>query len=101
MLAEYSVGLLRPYNPPVEVSTPVQALKAALAFSVAPQNYRTDFEVCAGLVEASDAKVLESAERLQEQALTWLRKRLEGRTFAADDVRALLLDGSLQSYLKS
>jgi predicted nucleotidyltransferase len=101
MLAEYSVGLFRPYNPPVEVSTPVQALKAALAFSVAPQNYRTDFEVCAGLVEASDVKVFESAERLQEQALTWLRTRLEGRTFADDDVRALVLDGSLQSYLKS
>ena len=101
MLAEYSVGLFRPYNLPVEVSTPVQALKAALAFSVAPKSYRTDFEVCAGLVEASDVKVFESAARLQEEALTWLRTRLEGRTFASDDVRALLLDGSLQSYLKS
>ena len=101
MLAEYSAGLLSPYNPPVEVSSPADALRAALALAEAPETYASDFEICAGLTAAPDQDVFESAVRLQETLLEWLRVRLEGEALDPDDVRALLVDGSLQAYLRS
>lgn len=100
-LAEYSVGLVQPFNPTVEVRSPVQALYSALALREAPQNYQLDFKVCAGLTEATDREVYVAAVRMQAELLCWLRARLEGESFRSDDVRALLMDGSLQAYLQS
>lgn len=101
MLAEFSVAILAPYNPTPDVRSPVEALKAALGFQVAPDHYRTDFEICAGLSEASDAAVFQAASRLQDNLLSWLASRLAGETFEADDVRTHLQTGALQTYLNS
>lgn len=100
-LAEHSVGLVQPFNPRVEVCSPVEALDCALALKEVPSNYRGDFEICAGLRAASDREIYVAAERMQQELLTWLRLRLEDESFALDDSRALLRDGSLQAYLAS
>lgn len=98
MLAEYSVGLLQPFNPPVEVRSPAEALAAAIALPQAPAHHRKDFETCWGLAPAPDAEIAAAAARLTAEALAWLRERLADETFEADDIHAALLSGDLETY---
>lgn len=98
MLAEYSAGLVLPFNPQVAVRSPAEALAAALALPDTPAHYREDFETCWGLAPAPDEAVIAAAERMTREALAWLRERLAGEVFADDDIRAALLEGTLEAY---
>ncbi len=100
-LAEYSIGLLRPFNSEVNVHTPVEALRAALSFKEAPAHYRQDTEFCMGLSPAMEPQIAQAAKRLVAETLTFLRERLCGEAFAQDDIRAALLDGTLEAYVSS
>ncbi len=99
MLAEFSVGLLRELNPAVQVSSTVEALKAALSFRECPETYAHDVRVCWGLLPATDDDVVRSATRLQQSVLERLKEHLATGVWDTDDVRALLVDGRLQRYL--
>ena len=100
-LAEYSVGLLRPFNSEVKVRTPVEALGAALSFKEAPAHYRQDAEICMGLSPAIEPQIALAAKRLVAETLTFLRERLGAEAFPQDDIRAALLDGTLEAYVAS
>ncbi len=98
LLAETSVGLMRPHNPPVEVASPVEALRAALAFEQAPPGYAEDFRACCGLVGVTDAEVAAAARRLQEGVIGWLRAR-DGAGDASLELGARTGEGALRAYL--
>jgi len=100
-LAEYSAGLLRPFNSNVTVRTPIEALRVALSFEKAPAHYREDAELCMGLSPGLEPQIAQAAKRLVAETLTFLRDRLNGEAFVQDDIRTALLDGTLDAYVWS
>jgi hypothetical protein len=100
-LAEYAAGLLRPFNPAVNVRTPIEALRVALSFEEAPEHFRHDAELCMGLSPALEPQIAQAAKRLVAETLGFLRERLSTEAFADDDIRAALRDGTLEAYVSS
>jgi predicted nucleotidyltransferase len=100
-LAEYATGLLRPFNPVLNVRTPIEALRVALSFEEAPEHFRHDAELCMGLSPTLEPQIAQAAKRLVAETLSFLRERLGAEAFANDDIRAALRDGTLEAYVSS
>jgi predicted nucleotidyltransferase len=63
-VAGYAPGLLRPLNPEVVVGSRDEAVRAALAFPVAPPRYRDDMLTALGFTTATADEVAAAAQRL-------------------------------------
>jgi len=101
-MAQLCPSLLRPLNPDVAPTHRYDALRAALAFPVAPAGYRDDLLLCLGLSgRASTAlEVHDAARRLLTGILALLRDHgscLEGQL--PPDLYGYLMDGTVERYV--
>jgi hypothetical protein len=96
--AALAPGLLRAVNPEMIVRDRREAIEAARALRVAPEHYRQDFEICLGLVAATDEVVERSALRLGRELLAFLRERAP-EADPQPDLARYLADGTLERQL--
>ena len=100
LLAEYSPALLAEFNPGIVVRSPVGALNAALSLPRAPEHYREDFAICAGLTSVGEQEIAHAARRLALGIVAYLRKHGDGRVTDSPDLAEALYSGALERYLR-
>ena len=98
LLAEYAAGVLREFNPPTTVRTPVEAIRAAMTLPDVPEHYQRDFETCAALRPAVNEEVIAAARRLAAEVLAFLRERTD-RPGHGDNVRDRHIIDGFHAYL--
>jgi hypothetical protein len=91
-------ALLRPLNPEQVVTDSRDAILAALDLKVAPEHYREDFRVAAGLDPAHLAGVAAATLRLGSELLSFLRERAPD-VDPQPEIRRYLADGTFERYL--
>lgn len=91
-------ALLRQLNPERVVRDSREAMLAALDLAVAPEHYREDFTIAAGLAPAEDQAVAAAVLRLAAELLAFLRERAPD-VDSQPDVARYLADGTLECYL--
>ena len=102
-VAAYGMGetapvLLRDLNAPCTVRNRVEAVRAALEFTVAPDGWAEDLAVLLALTPADDARVRAAAERLARGVLVLLRERAPG-VDPQPEIGRYLADGTLERHL--
>ncbi|HWV22881.1 MAG TPA: hypothetical protein VNZ58_01715, partial [Thermomicrobiales bacterium] len=102
-LARLCPTLLRPLNPDIQPQNRIEAMRAVLAFPVAPDEYRDDLLRCFGLSgEAlSGDDVRASARRLTFGTIGLLMAHVTiVGALLPDDLAAALADGRLARYVR-
>lgn len=94
-------GPLRPFNPEQIARSLREALNAALGFTSAPPNYRSDLEICLGRRGVEDHVVFDAAIRLGKDVLEFVRARLGEGKLDDGDIRASPRDGRADRYLRA
>lgn len=102
-LGQLCPSLLRPINPEVIPTHRDDALRAALAFPVAPDGYREDVVRCLGLSgqATTPGDVLDAARRLAEGTVALLREHAQLlQAELPSDLHGYLCDGTLERYIR-
>ncbi len=97
-LGESAPALLRDLNAPLTVPSRVEAVRAALAFALAPDGWSDDLAVLLALAPADDAHVRDAAERLARGVLALLRERAPD-VDPQPEIGRYLLDGTFERHL--
>jgi len=91
-------ALLRDLNAPVRVLDQLDAIHAALGFTVAPPGWSDDLLVLLGLAPAADDAVRTAVERLARGTLALLRERAP-HVDPQPELSRYLADGTLERHL--
>jgi phosphoribosyl-AMP cyclohydrolase len=91
-------ALLRDINAPVRVVDQLDAVRAALGFTVAPPGWSDDLSVLLGLAPADDDAVRSAARRLAAGTLALLRRRAPD-VDPQPELARYLADGTLERHL--
>ena len=97
--AELAVALLRDLNDARTVETRAEAVRAAVAFTTAPEGWAADFLTAAGFEPADDARVRAAVRGLATGVLRLLRERRSGLGDHQPELTTYLLDGTLERLL--
>jgi hypothetical protein len=92
-------ALLRELNDPPSVASRVGAVRAALAYTEAPDGWHDDLLVLLGLTAADDDRVGQAVTRLGRGTLAMLRERGSKAGSWQPDLNRYLLDGTLERHL--
>jgi hypothetical protein len=98
IVGETAVPLLLDLNPPQPVRTRLEALEAALALRVAPEDWRDDLPALLGLAPAQDIRP--AVERIAFGVLRLLREAGSRVADAQPDLTRYLHDGTLERHLE-
>jgi hypothetical protein len=100
LVGETAPPLLRDLNHAIVVNTRAAAVRAAAAFTTAPEGWSEDVLTVLGLAPARDAEVRSAVERIAGGVLEILRKREATVGDRQPDLTRLLLDGTLERHLE-
>jgi hypothetical protein len=92
-------ALLRELNDPPSVASRVGAVRAALAYTEAPDGWHDDLLVLLGLTAADDDRVRQAVTRLGRGTLAMLRASGSKAGSWQPDINRYLLDGTLERHL--
>jgi hypothetical protein len=91
--------LVRELNEPLVVRNPVEAVRAALGFAIAPPGWADDLSALLGLAPADDEGVRTAVERVARGVLQLLRERRSTVGDRQPELTRYLLDGTLERHL--
>jgi hypothetical protein len=99
MAGETAVPLLRDENTRIVVRTRSDAVRAALAFEVAPDGWADDLQAAIGVAPRDDAAVRAAVVRIARGVLRLLRERRSSVGEKQPELTRYLLDGTLERHL--